>query len=118
MATNSSTGMATPDKSNCPCSRVATAVPPISPAKVPAERCSERIAVSARYFVWLETMKAVITAQYQHIGDTMRPMLSAMAQANVTWIGNWYSRGTCQLATASGDAAGGELGLGAAGAKA
>src|SRR3569833_2178541 len=62
-------------------------VPPISPAKVPPERCNARTAVSARDLVLLKTMNAVITAQYQREGETASPTPIAIAHASVTWIG-------------------------------
>ena len=57
------------------------------PASVPTDRLRALTAVSARERVLLKTMKAVITAQYQRVGETNAPPAMAIAEASVTWIG-------------------------------
>ena len=90
----------------CPCTTVATTVPAMRPPKVPADRCSARMAVSARELVLLNTMNAVMTAQYQRTGESRMPQPSAMAQASVTWIGRCRKPGLPSPMAAGGGAGG------------
>ena len=67
-----------------PPTATATPIPATTPASVPTTRCQPRERISPREVVLVNTMNAVITAQYQRLGEMSSPTTIARLVATPT----------------------------------